>query len=247
MMIIANRLKHIDIFNFLYTIILSIGFVICLHLYFNYIDREAHRFAMGTDDSFVATSESENDKGLYILNIKEDLSKFINGKKSISSVTYKVKGESFYLDVEIKKDKFNIKKIVDTSHNLNARIDYDDVETIEYRTGGLNKATLLKINSSNNSKYLAITNDAYYFLGSDIDEIGYENDRFCYYMYNNKYDSLRTASVCSDKIKNAIEDFDYNEYYYKKGTINFLKDFYQKLKSQNHSVKEYCNELKNQK
>lgn len=224
-----------------------IGAVFCMHMYFDYIEKEAHRISMGTDDTFIADYKKENSQGMYVLNLEEDLKKYLSDKKNLNSVTYQVSNQSFYFDVNINKDGMYIKKLVDTNHHINARMDYPRVISIEYRVINATKSILLKFITKDDYKYLAIADDTYYFLGPDIDEVVYKDDQFYYFTYNTKYEALRDATKCNDKVKNMIEGFDYKDYYYRTGKINFMRDFYQKINHKYYYVKDHCNALKNAK
>lgn len=225
----------------LFFLLLKVFMYIGINAYFKHIDKEAEKYTIGTNVIFGYNDKIKNNQGFYTLYIKDDIDSLLT---SDNNILYKVKNLSFYFDIQVTNDTIMIKKIVDESHHINARINYDNVLTIEYQTGNLNHSILLKINTEKYSKYLAITDNTYYFLGNDIDSIIYKNDQFYYLTYNIKYDVLREAQKCDAKIRNLIDNFSYNEYYYKTGQINFLKDYYQKIKPSYYYVKNYCNDLK---
>ena len=88
-----------------------------------------------------------------------------------------------------------------------------------------------------------MTDETHYFLGNDIEYISYMDNHFYYLSYNSKYRALLEAEECSKEVKGTIQYFNQNDYFYKYGKINFLKDFYQKLASKTYSVKDKCDEL----
>ena len=120
-----------------------------------------------------------------------------------------------------------------------------NIEEIEYRTGNSNNATVLNLISDYDEEYLAITEDTYYFLGTDIESISYINEHFYYVSYNSKYKLLENATLCDKETKNSIDEFNKNDNYYKYGKINFFGDYYQKLSSKTYTVEDRCNELEN--
>ena len=229
----------------LFFLLLKIFVYIGVNVYFNYINKEAEKYSIGTNVIFGYNDKIENNQGFYTLYIQDDIDTLLTNDKG-HNVVYKINDLSFYFNVEILNNSISINKIVDESHHINARINYDNVSTIEYQMGNLNHSILLKINTETNYKYLAITDNTYYFLGNDIDSIIYKNDQFYYLTYNVKYDVLKEAQKCDNKTRNLIDNFSYNDYYYKTGEINFLKDYYQKIKPSYYYVKNYCNDLKKQ-
>ena len=229
-----------------YLIVMAIVLNVCIHFYLKYVDEEVEKLTMSSDIACISNSKDENDNGFKVLNVQKDLAEYLSTGENYKSILYRVDGENFYFDVEIVDGQINIRKIVDSKHKLNARIMFVDVITIEYQTGNVNKSLLLKLNSTKDSKYLAITDGADYFLGSDIDNILYKDGQFYYLTYNTKYEELKTATKCDNKTKELIEDFNSNDYYYKTGEINFLKDYYQKIKPSYYYVKNRCSDLKNE-
>ena len=144
----------------------------------------------------------------------------------------------------IKADGAYKKEIINEEKKVFARMNMEDVESIEYRTGNANGASLLKINTEFYSDYFAITNEDHYFLGSDIETVSFKDDQFYYMSYNPNYELLETAKTCSKDVKASIDGFSNKDYYYKYGKINFLPDYYQKLASKKFTVGEKCDELK---
>ena len=229
-------------FVVVYILFLACGFLFCMHFYNNYITKESERIATNNEfDSYIFTYETI-DNGFNLLDVKKDLKNYLNEEKR-NLIIYKVKNQDFYFEVEIYNGSININKFVDKKNYVNARLNYYNVEKIEFITGNINRSTLYRIITKDGNTYLVVTDGTYYVLGSDIDAIIYKNNQFYYITYNPKYEMLSNVSKCNQSIKDAIDGFDYGDYYYKSGEINFLKNYYQKLKAKNYYVKEYCNYL----
>lgn len=231
--------------------ILILGAVVCLvvsvRMYLYKVDKKAKSILEITDTSYISKRGKENSSGLYVQNVKKDILDFV-GDRDISSVSYCFEGEKFHIDFAIEIDKddsemLTIKKIVNEDLGINARMDMKNVESIEYRTGNSNNATLLKINSAYSHDYFAMSTGAYYFLGNDIESIGFMNGQFYYMSYNPNYTYLEEAKSCSNEVIKEIDGFNKNDYYYKYGMINFLPEYYQKLASKTYKVEDKCNEF----
>ena len=121
-------------------------------------------------------------------------------------------------------------------------MNYKRIDRFEYRSS--EDTTVLHIITDYDSNYFAMSNYGENFLGDDIDEIIYKDDRFYYVTYNPKYKLLKSAEKCSNSIIKKINNFSYSDYYYKEGKINFMSEYYQKLSPTSVSVKTYCNSLK---
>jgi len=232
--------------------ILILGAAVCLvvavRMYLYKIDKKAKSILEITDTSYISKRGKENSSGLYVQNVKKDIFDFV-GDRNISSITYEFDGEKFHIDFAIEVDKddsemLTIKKIVNEDLGINARMDMKNVESIEYRTGNSNNATLLKINSTYSHDYFAMSTGAYYFLGNDIESIGFMDGQFYYMSYNPNYTYLEEAKSCSKEVTREIDGFNKNHYYYKYGKINFLPEYYQKLASKTYTVEDKCNEFK---
>ena len=224
--------------------LLKIGLTYGIEFYFNYINMQANKLTVNKNIVYAKSHSLESENDFYILNIKEDINKISNELSGNKSIFYKIDNSSFYLELVVSNEDIIIKRVIDDKHKINARINYTDVLSVEWQEGNINKSVLLKINTSSYSKYLAITDNNYYFLGSDIDEIIYKDNQFYYLKYNDDYKILKDAKKCDEKTRDLIDNFSYNDYYYKSGEINFLKDYYQKLKPSYYSVKSRCNDLK---
>lgn len=222
-----------------------IGF---LTVYIKYIDKKSKEMLDESYYTYTQKEEFDGEEGFKLIDIQSNLSSFLKKiKTEETSVSYKIANNSFYFDLLVKKNDdeytFEIDRIIDDNHNMHAKMKYENVNKIEYRTGNENHATVLKLYTDNEYRYLAITGNTYYFLGSDIENISYLDGEFYYLSYNKKYASLKTAISCDKSVKNSIDGFKSSEYYYKYGKINFLTDYYQKLSSKVFTVEERCNEL----
>ena len=240
--------KNNALFTIIIVLLCSMIVVFLLIIYFRHIEEETKRLLEKTDASLVASEPIITKSGLFEVNIENDVMKYLD-KKEINTITYEMPGEQIYFEImiDVTGDKytFSIDKMVDKYHDVKAKIRLENIKRIEYRTGNINKATLLNFITENNSEYLAITGNTYYFLGSDIESISYMNDHLYYVSYNNNYRLLDDATSCNKEIKSSIDGFNQNDYYYKYGKINFLNDYYQKLASKTYTVKDRCKELEN--
>lgn len=221
-------------------------------IYIKYVDKKAKDIQDESYYTYIQKDIVYGSEGFYLINLKENLQDFLNkNKHDVLTLSYKVKNESFSFDLLIKKNNNNyiyeIDRIIDDAHNMHAKMKYEGVERIEYQTGNENHATVLKLYTDSEVRILAITENTYYFLGSDIENINYNNGEFYYLSYNKKYTPLNSASSCDKTLKNSIDDFSMKDYYYKYGKINFLTDYYQKLSSKVFTVEEKCTELEEEK
>lgn len=250
--VIKMRKKVKDLKNnkiaWIITAVLAIAlcFVI-LKLYFNKLDREEKELNNKTDLIYVTKNNEINDNGLYVANLKEELKEFIEDK-TVKTITYKFEGEDFYLELGVEESEddeqnFTITRIVNPDFGINAQLNMRNIESIEYRTSNLQKASVFRITQKYNVDYFAMAEDVYYFLGQDIESISFMDDHFYYVSFNPNYLSLKTARECSKEVKKDIDGFDMNDYYYKYGKINFLRDYYQKLATKKYTVQNKCNEL----
>ncbi len=246
----SKRIKYIEkkrIILIVLLVVASLTANFALKLYIERIDTAAKELEKKTDIAYEAKKGDTNTRGFYVANIKEDLKSFLSDR-DITSLTYEIDGESFYLDILVHKSdsdeyEFEIEKIGNPEFNIYARTNIKNVETIEYRTGGLNLSTVLKIDQSYNSDYFAMTEGVYYFLGEDIESINYVDEHFYYMTYNPNYKTLEEAETCSKDVTSKIDDFKLDDYYYRYGKINFLTDYYQKLTAKTFKVKDKCAEL----
>ncbi len=218
-----------------------------LDKYFARIDAVAKEIQEKSEIAFITKDNPMNEEGLYVANLDEDLIDFVEEKK-VGSVTYEFDGEQFYLELAIRKDdkgeiSFEITKIVNEEFGIKAMMNFEDVKSVEYRSDERSKSSVLKINALYNTSYFAMTNGTYYFLGQDVESISYRDGHFYYLTYNPDYRTLKTATSCSKTVKNSIDGFNMNDYYYKYGKINFLTDYYQKLSSKTYKVKDRCGEF----
>lgn len=216
--------------------------------YFDWLDVEAAKREDNENLLYVSRNNKLNAEGLYVSNVKENLISFLEGKNA-KKVTYRFEGEGFYLILNIDDSGdepiFSIEKVIDENQEVNALITFNDVESVEYRTGNVNTSTIIKVNTSVEliNDYIAITEGTHYLLGEDIKTISYKDDQFYYLAYNLKYISLREVQSCTKEVKDEIPKFNQKDYYYKYGKINFLEDYYQKLASKTFTVKDRCEEL----
>lgn len=215
-------------------------------LYLKRIDALAAEYEDGESTVYVSRNDIVNPEGLYESNIKENLESYLEDK-SAEQVTYKFPNESFQLVLSVVRSdegmRFVVDRVVDEGQEVNAMVNFGDVESIVYKTGNANSSTIIGIKTSYKTYYVAITSGTHYLLGEDIETISYKDNQFYYLSYNLKYTSLREASSCSKEVKEEIDKFNPKDYYYKYGSINFLRDFYQKLASKSFSVQERCDEL----
>lgn len=229
------------------SVIALLSIVLSIHLYLKNVDVKAKEFTKTTDANYTFEKGSLNAEGLYVVDLKEELSEFIKTDNA-ESISCHFKGEKFVLEVFVKRSddetiSFELEKVVEDDFGINARVSLGEIESIEYRTGEIKDETLLKINTANDSSYFAMIDGVYYFLGQDIETISYMDQHFYYVSYNPKYKVLREAEDCSKEVKASIKNFKTSDYYYKYGKINFLSDFYQKLSTKVYTVKDRCEEL----
>lgn len=246
-----DRKKKRLIGNIILSVTVVVGIILLMftiRIYLNNVDEKTKEIMKETDATYTTSNNKINSNGLYVAQVKKELLDYLEDWDA-KTITYKFEGEPFYLELEVTEDEtgektFSIEKIVNEEKKVYARMNLEDVDNIEYRTGNANGASLLKINTEFYSDYFAITNENHYFLGSDIENVSFENDQFYYLSYNPNYRILDTAKTCSKDIKAQIDDFSTKDYYYKYGEINFLTDYYQKLSSKRYTVGEKCEELK---
>jgi len=248
----SNRvLKKMDkksILIVLLVLIFAAETVVFLKTYFHFIDLKAEAIVANTNVVFKAKKNS-GEEGFNQVDIKKDLTRFLDSKKKTkpTSFTYEIEDEDFYFEISVTEIDngyaFSVDKVVDTNKNINARMNFVNVETILFQTGNNNSSTVVKLVGELDSKYLVLTNGANYFLGVDVGIITFMDNQFYYLSYNSKYNNLKEAESCTKEVKNSIENFNGNEYYYKYGKIFFLDDYYQKLASKTYTVNERCEEL----
>lgn len=240
--------KRIRIVKKTIPIIILFIVVALFALYIKYIDKKSKDILDESYFSYTQKTEVKGSEGFYLIDLKSNLSDFVNKMKdNETSLSYSVKDRSFSFDLLVKKEgadySFEIDRIIDESHRMHARMKYEGINKIEYQVGNDNNAVVLKLYAENESRYLAITENTYYFLGSDIENVSYTDGEFYYLSYNKKYLPLRNASICDKTLKKSIDGFNMSEYYYKYGKINFLTDYYQKLSSKVYTVEKRCTEL----
>ncbi len=220
--------------------------VLSLHLYLEDVEAKSREILQKTEMDYTIEERELNSEGLYVVDLKSILTDVVNEYK-VSSITCTFPDESFSLDFKVNKNEddmsFEINKVVDDEYGVSTRMNFSDVESIEYRTGNPQKSTIIKINTKDGHEYFAMSHNINYFLGQDIENVSFMNDRFYYLSYNPKYKELRNVTVCDKKLKSSIEDFKNSDYYYKYGKINFLDDFYQKLSSKVYTVENRCDDL----
>lgn len=236
--------------GFLITAMMIIG-TFALGLYLNKVDAATREILEKSEVSYITSNNEINEEGLYVANLEEELTSYVEEKK-VSSITYEFSGESFYLELVVNKDKngelsFEIVKIIDEEEGVKARMNLKDVKTIEYRRDEKSGAKLLKIDAAYNSDYFVITEGTYYFLGQDIESISFKDDKFYYLTYNPDYKVLEEYQSCSKDVQKTIDGFNEKHYYYKYGKINFLRDYYQKLATKKYTVREKCAEFSEKK
>ncbi len=246
---LAKR-KKIRAIKRIVPIVILIVIVVLFNVYIKIVDKKSKEIL---DESYYTYTQEEiypSGEGFNLIDLEKNLKDFLSKTRQEEvTLSYRVKDSSFSLDLLVKKDNdnysFEIDRIIDDVHNMHAKMKYEGVKKIEYQTGNENHATVLKLYTDNETRYLAITGNTYYFLGSDIENISFKDGEFYYLSYNKKYSLLKTASACDASIKSKIDEFKPSEYYYKYGKINFLTDFYQKLSSKVYTVENRCSELEN--
>lgn len=230
---------HVDLFkslDILYILILILGFAYLVSTYLKYIDKEVLSIKNTELNNITIAYESKLDNDFNVINIFEDIKSNVND--DLSSIIYKIDGETFYFVIDVVDELYVISKIVDDDRSINSMMNFKGIKTIEYKTGNNNNATVFKLTSENSYSYFVLTGNSSYFLGSEISEIVYEDSRFYYKTYNPEYEFLKNKEKCG-----IIKDSDTvnkDDYYLKEGKINFLSDFYQKTDAKVMSVKERC-------
>ncbi len=231
------------------TVVISIILLMfAIRIYLGRVDEKTKEIMKETDATYTSKENALNDKGFYVAELKRDLSDYLEDF-DVKTITYKIEGEPFYLDIQIVEDEtgekiFSIQRIINEEKKVFARMNMEGIESIEYRTGNVNGASVLKINTEYYSDYFVITNENHYFLGSDIENVSFSEDQFYYLSYNPNYRILDKAKLCNKELKSQIDGFSNKDFYYKYGKINFLSDYYQKLSSKKFTVGERCEELK---
>lgn len=247
-MVKRNRQKKIKyILTVLITILIVLALIFGVKIYLQRIDAKVDELSNSTDMEFTSLKNDLNSDGFYVAKLKDELTAYIEDN-NVSSVTYNLEGENFYLEIAVNRSEegdlsFDVEKIVSDEFDINARINIADVEKIEYRTGNPKKSTVIKFGEDYVHNYFAMSESVYYFLGQDIESISYIDDHFYYVSYNPNYLILEDAQSCSKDVKSQIDGFKTSDYYYKYGKINFLSDYYQKLSSKTYTVGQKCNEL----
>lgn len=236
-----------QIFYLLLGIMLAIILGLLLTLYLRYVDRETNKILEKTDKVYTAQKMHEIYNGFIEVDIKNELKEYLK-ENDFETVTFMLNKEDFFFEISTYEEKdevkFALSKIVHNRHNINAKMNLRGIEKIEYQTGNTNNATVLNLITENDSEYLAIIKDTYYFLGNNIESISFKNGNFYSLTYNSKYRILDNAVLCTDEIKKEIEKFKMSDYYYKYGKINFLEDYYQKPESiKTFTVENRCAEL----
>lgn len=227
-------------------ILLIAGFSV--KIYLNYVERKSNEILDLSEDSFETTNIILQRNGLYIVDLKSDLDEY-EKKHTNNTITYKIKNEQIYFDINIFRNEetgenvYEIRRIGDDRHNVKAKMNLKNIEKIEFRTGNVNNATVLKLITKYDSLYFAIIDNAYYFLGDDIESINFIDNHFYYTVYNKNYLSLMNVDECTNEVKKSIYGFNEWHTYYTYGKINFFEEFYQKLSSNNYTVKNYCDSL----
>ena len=239
---------YYDYYNlFKFLLILFILFIVYIGIkeYLVSVDKRTNKIVNNTESSFVLKKPKLLDNNMYFIDLEKDLNKVV--KKSQNTITYKIDKEDFNLDVKVYLDKTNNKhsyeivKVVDNLHDISARINYKNAKQLEYRQDSNGGPLIIKFITLNEVEILAITDQTYYFLGEDVDDITFDNNEFYYKTINPKYEvkELREKG-CTQEINNSIEDFSFQDVYYTYGRINFLDDYYQKHALRTTSVEEEC-------
>ena len=236
---------YYNIFRFL--LILFLLFIVYFGIkeYLVTVDKRTNKIVNNTDSSFVLKKPKLLDNNMYFIDLEKDLNKVV--KKNQNTITYEIKNENFNLDVKIYLDKttnkhsYEIVKVVDNTHNISARINYKNAKQIEYRQERNGGPLIIKFVTTYTNEILAITDQTYYFLGEDVDDVTYEDNYFHYKTINPKYELNELKEKgCTQKVNNSIEDFNFQDVYYTHGRINFLDDYYQKHAMGTFSVEEEC-------
>lgn len=221
--------------------------VLALRFYLLHVENEAKEIENKADVSYKTVGVTINEQGFYVADLKSELTEYLSDHET-DRITYKFEGESFYFEVLVVTNaegeyEFEIEKISNPDFNIFARTNMRSVESVEYRTDSSFSSSVIKINQTYDHEYFAMTKDAYYILGEDIETIGFMNERFYYMSYNPKYSALEGATSCSSEVTSKIQGFKMNDYYYKYGKINFLTDYYQKFTTKTYTVKNRCDDL----
>lgn len=231
--------------------VIILGFILLivfLNMYFDKIDREIEALLDKEEVVYVSHNDQISSEGLIITNIKDNLTEFVKDS-NVKSLIYEIDDEDFYFVLNVIRGEeisFDLEKVINKKLGINSMVNIIGINTLEYRTIANSFSTILKFNSQYDSRYMAMTDETHYFLGNDIEYVSYIDDHFYYLSYNPKYRALLDASECSKEVKRGIQGFNQNDYFYKYGKINFLKDYYQKLASKRFSVKDKCTELTDQ-
>ena len=236
----------------IFIIILAIGFFAMMHFYLMYVDAKVLEITESANATYTTKEKKLETNNFETVDLATELEDFLEKSKNkdITTVIYYIENENFYFNIGVKKEEdnytFSIEKIVDSQREINARMNYTDIKEISYKTGNINNSTVLKLSKNKDFSYVILTGNTHYFLGSDIDEVVFENNRFYYKTYNPKYDMLKLKNDCSKETEKEIDDFNYYDNYYKYGKINFLDDYYQKIYLESINVKKYCDKLAGQ-
>ena len=100
-----SRKKKRLIGNIVLSVAVVIGIILLMftvRLYLNKIDEKTRKVMNETDTTFTAKNNNTNSEGLYVANLKQDLLEYLEDFEA-NSVTYKIEGEPFYLDVQVVK------------------------------------------------------------------------------------------------------------------------------------------------
>ena len=240
---------YYDRYIFFKALFILMGILIIVYLlkiYLIHIDKTANKLADNTDTTYVLDKPTKLESNMYFIDLEKDMNKFIKSEKQ-NTIAYKINGEKFYLDVKIYRDKekktksYEVVKIIDQLHNMKAKVNFTDVKTVEFRTEEQNGPTVVKLVSEDQTEYYAITNDTYFSLGEDIDDITFDDGRFYYKTINPKYESDELKkNGCTQKVIDSIEEFNFKEPYYSYGRVSFLNDYYEKVVEGTFSVENEC-------
>lgn len=219
-----------------------------IRLYTLHLNRAVSRLENMTDSVYIKEDYIKGSNGFNTVNLHGDLKEYFKTNLN-NSVAYKFKDETFFVDItkisnEKKKEPtFDVDKIVDKERNINARVNFQNVVALEFKTGGDRSATVIHLLSTNDDAYYVITGNTYYSLGDDIENISFLEGEFYYVYYNNKYKAIDTAGGCTEELMLSIDEFNQNDIYYHYGRINFLPEYYQKLASKSLTVKDKCDSM----
>lgn len=224
-----------------------IFFLVAIKMYLARVDEEVAKILEEADTTFIEKKGEEDYTGFYVANVKDTVLGFSQGK-NISTIKYEFDGEPYFIEFlleqnDVGEQSITITKIVNDSKGIRASMNLRNVVSISYRTGNSNQSSILKIVGDYETRYFAMTDGAYYFLGSDIDNISYRDGQFYHTSYNPNYLYLEETKSCSQEVIAQIDGFNKNDYYYRYGKINFLEEYYQKLSSKTYSVGDKCKEF----